>query len=84
MSDYEEDIFFDEEDKETHRGEVVSEDDFDDAPGEMTQPGKEKGERYQSIVDVEEDEFRSDYDLEEDPEMDDFEELDEVEEIEEL
>ena len=83
MSDYEEDIFFDEEEKKERAGAEVSEDDFDDVSDDMM-PGKEKNARYQSIVDVEEDEFRNDYDLEEDPDMEDFADLDEVEEIEEL
>lgn len=85
MSDFDEDVFFDDEEKNAMTGGTVSEDDFDEEQGTDQSRDAVKAGRYQSIVDVEDGEFRGDFDLdEEDPDMDAFEELDEVEEIEEL
>ena len=72
MSDFDNDIFFDEEEKEEDLEELISEDDFDedfDEKQESKTLREEKGNKYKSIVETEEDEFGAD-----------FADLDEVEE----
>lgn len=87
MSEFENEVFFDDEKTELDSTQLenaeVSEDDFDEGTIQNSDVKQNKTTGYQSIVDVEEDEFRNDFDLdEEDP--DEFEELDEVEELEEF
>ncbi len=60
MSGFDEDIFFDEDEKETQSRGEISEDDFDEAAPEMK---KEKTNTYESIRETEEDEFRDDFDV---------------------
>ncbi len=60
MSDYDEDVFFDEEDeKEKIEKEIISEDDFD----EDFQGEDRKKEVYQNTTEAEEDEFSADFDV---------------------
>ncbi len=66
MSNYDEDIFFEEEEKETDQEKLVSEDDFVEGDYEAVSSEAEKTKSsYESITEAEEDEFRSDYDVEE-------------------
>lgn len=60
MSGFDEDIFFDEDEKETQTRGEISEDDFDEAAPEIK---KEKSNTYESIRETEEDEFRDDFDV---------------------
>ena len=78
MSDYDEDVFFDEEDeKEKIEKEIISEDDFDeDFHGE-----DRKKEVYHNTTEAEEDEFSEDFDVTDTAE-EDFDESDEVSDIE--
>lgn len=88
MAGLEDDVFFDEEEK-TELDQVameetsVSEDDFDDDFEQANVQKKEKNEAYQNTVDVEDDEFRTDFGIEE-SDLEEFDELDEVEELAEL
>ena len=59
MSGFDEDIFFDEEEKEEGT-KMISEDDFDETAPETE---KQKNNDYKSIRDTEDDEFRDDYDV---------------------
>ncbi|MBQ8527290.1 MAG: ATP-dependent Clp protease ATP-binding subunit ClpX [Lachnospiraceae bacterium] len=70
MSGFDEDIFFDEEEKEEGR-KLISEDDFDETAPETE---KQKSHNYKSIQDTEDDEFRDDFDIV-DTEDDDYEEI---------
>ena len=73
MSDYDEDVFFDEEDeKEKIEKEIISEDDFD----EDFQGEDRKKEVYQNTTETEEDEFSADFDVTDTAE-DDFDDSDE-------
>ena len=73
MSDYDEDVFFDEEDeKEKIEKEIISEDDFD----EDFQGEDRKKEVYQNTTEAEEDEFSADFDVTDTAE-DDFDDSDE-------
>ena len=73
MSDYDEDVFFDEEDeKEKTEKEIISEDDFD----EDFQGEDRKKEVYQNTTETEEDEFSADFDVTDTAE-DDFDDSDE-------
>jgi len=69
MSGFDEDIFFDEEEKEEGR-KMISEDDFDETAPETE---KQKNDNYRSIQDTEDDEFRDDFDVEESDGEDDYE-----------
>jgi len=72
MSDYDEDVFFDEEDeKEKIEKEIISEDDFD----EDFQGEDRKKEVYQNTTEAEEDEFSADFDVTDTTE-DDFDDSD--------
>ncbi|MBU5429147.1 ATP-dependent Clp protease ATP-binding subunit ClpX [Kineothrix sp. MSJ-39] len=74
MSDYDEDVFFDEEDeKEKIEKEIISEDDFD----EDFQGEDRKKEVYRNTTEAEEDEFSEDFDVTDTAE-DDFDDSDEV------
>ncbi len=70
MSEFDEDIFFDEDEKETQQGNVISEDDFDETEPALA---KEKNTSYESIREIEDDEFRDDFDIIDEDE-DDYEE----------
>lgn len=70
MSEFDEDIFFDEDEKQEQQGSMISEDDFDES--EPVQ-GKEKNSSYESIREIEDDEFRDDFDIE-DEDGDDYDE----------
>ena len=73
MSDYDEDVFFDEEDeKERIEKEIISEDDFD----ENFQGEDRKKEVYRNTTETEEDEFSADFDVTDTAE-DDFDDSDE-------
>lgn len=74
MSDYDEDVFFDEEDeKEKIEKEIISEDDFD----EDFQGEDRKKAVYQNTTEAEEDEFSEDFDVTDtaDEDFDDSEEI---------
>ena len=74
MSDYDEDVFFDEEDeKEKIEKEIISEDDFD----EDFQGKKKKKAVYRNTTEAEEDEFSEDFDVTDtaDEDFDDSEEI---------
>lgn len=74
MSDYDEDVFFDEEDeKEKIEKEIISEDDFD----EDFQGEDRKKEVYRNTTEAEEDEFSEDFDVTDtaDEDFDDSEEI---------
>ena len=72
MSDYDEDVFFDEEDeKEKIEKEIISEDDFD----ENFQGEDRKKEVYRNTTETEEDEFSADFDVTDTVE-DDFDDSD--------
>ena len=74
MSDYDEDVFFDEEDeKEKIEKEIISEDDFD----EDFQGEDRKKEVYRNTTEAEEDEFSEDFDVTDTAE-DDFDDSDEL------
>jgi len=73
MSGFDEDIFFDEDEKETEGRGAISEDDFDET---VPEPKKEKNSAYESIRETEEDEFRDDFDI---VEEDDFDAYDDPE-----
>ena len=60
MSEFDEDIFFDEDEKQEQQGNLISEDDFDESE---PAPGKEKNSSYESIRETEDDEFRDDFDI---------------------
>ena len=60
MSEFDEDIFFDEDEKEEQQGNVISEDDFDETEPALA---KEKNSSYESIREIEDDEFRDDFDI---------------------
>lgn len=80
MSGFDEDIFFDEEEKEMPvRGEV-SEDDFDETAPEQK---KEKSGTYESIRETEDDEFRNDFDIVDEDDFDAYDEDDALTETEE-
>ena len=70
MSEFDEDIFFDEDEKQEQQGNLISEDDFDESE---PAPGKEKNSSYESIRETEDDEFRDDFDIV-DEDGDDYEE----------
>ncbi len=71
MSGFDEDIFFDEDEKETKQSGMISEDDFDEsAPADE----KEKTGGYVSIRETEDGEFRDDFDIEDADDEDDYEE----------
>ena len=74
MSDYDEDVFFDEEDeKEKIEKEIISEDDFD----EDFQGEDRKKAVYRNTTEAEEDEFSEDFDVTDtaDEDFDDSEEI---------
>ena len=74
MSDYDEDVFFDEEDeKEKIEKEIISEDDFD----EDFQGEDRKKALYRNTTEAEEDEFSEDFDVTDtaDEDFDDSEEI---------
>ena len=74
MSDYDEDVFFDEEDeKEKIEKEIISEDDFD----EDFQGEDRKKAVYRNTLEAEEDEFSEDFDVTDtaDEDFDDSEEI---------
>lgn len=74
MSDYDEDVFFDEEDeKEKIEKEIISEDDFD----EDFQGEDRKKAVYRNTTEAEEDEFSEDFDMTDtaDEDFDDSEEI---------
>lgn len=74
MSDYDEDVFFDEEDeKEKIEKEIISEDDFD----EDFQGEDKKKAVYRNTTEAEEDEFSEDFDVTDtaDEDFDDSEEI---------
>lgn len=78
MSDYDEDVFFDEEDeKERIEKEIISEDDFD----ENFQGEDRKKEVYRNTTETEEDEFSADFDVTDTVE-DDFDDSDEDSDVE--
>ena len=78
MSDYDEDVFFDEEDeKEKIEKEIISEDDFD----ENFQGEDRKKEVYRNTTETEEDEFSADFDVTDTVE-DDFDDSDEDSDVE--
>lgn len=68
MSEFDEDIFFDEDEKQEQQRNMISEDDFDESE---PAPGKEKNSSYESIRETEDDEFRDDFDIV-DEDMDDY------------
>ena len=73
MSGFDEDVFFDVEEKETERKGVVSEDDFDETAPEQL---KEKCGSYESIRETEEGEFREDFDIVDADDIEDYDESD--------
>ena len=73
MSGFDEDVFFDVEEKETERKGVVSEDDFDETAPEQL---KEKSGSYESIRETEEGEFREDFDIVDADDIEDYDESD--------
>ncbi len=72
MSDFDEDVFFDEDEKEIKGEKLISEDDFDETAPEAE---KQKTNNYESIKDTEEDEFRDDFDIVDSEDDDDYEEI---------
>lgn len=60
MSEFDEDIFFDEDEKQEQQGNMISEDDFDETE---PAPEKERNSSYESIRETEDDEFRDDFDI---------------------
>ena len=60
MSEFDEYIFFDEDEKQEQQGNMISEDDFDETE---PAPEKERNSSYESIRETEDDEFRDDFDI---------------------
>ncbi len=75
MADFDEDVFFEEEEKDEIGKKMISEDDFaeDEFDEAVSSAGKQKNANYESITDIEEDEFRDDFDIEDVASEDDFE-----------
>ncbi len=69
MSGFDEDIFFDEEEKETKNRGMISEDDFDETVPSVE---KEKSGAYESIRETEDGEFRDDFDIVDEGDFDDY------------
>nr|MBQ8253006.1 ATP-dependent Clp protease ATP-binding subunit ClpX [Lachnospiraceae bacterium] len=74
MSTFDEDIFFEEEEKSPEDDKAVCEDDFVEGDYEEVVSPSKKG--YESITEAEEDEFRSDYDVEEAEDEEDYDDTD--------
>ncbi len=79
MAGFDEDIFFDEDEKETQDRGAVSEDDFDET---VPEPKKEKTNAYESIRETEEDEFRDDFDIVDEEDFDAYDDPEEDEDKE--
>ena len=71
MSGFDEDIFFDEDEKVEKESGIISEDDFDET---VPADKKEKTGGYESIHETEDGEFRDDFDIEDSDADDDYDE----------